>query len=681
MSFWQPIAFKIKALSELGLNQVGLYSLYRLGISSGYYRRMMKGGGGEVGKPASLPQLVSALELPDRIELAETLGEGGQKHLLEEADEIVGGQVRLFAGEPVLLRLDLDVPLSHWTAYESGRGIPGAQDIKYIWEPARFAWAYILGRAFYLTGLERYAQSFWQYTETFLRANPPNIGPNWASAQEVAIRLMALVFASSVFESSKQTTTDRRLLLAEAIAAHARRIPPTLIYARAQNNNHLLTEAVGLYTAGVVMPNHPQSGHWVKLGWRWLNHALQTQIDADGTYVQQSTNYHRLMLQAALWVAMISKSVGHQLPAASQQGLSAATHWLFSMTDQVSGCTPNLGPNDGAYIMPLAGTSFQDFRPVLQAAALAFTGGRLFPEGPWDEMAVWYGLETSESKSQHIPSARTADRPLVLHSTDRRSWAYLRAAKFNSRPGHADQLHLDLWWRGLNLAVDAGTYLYNGPPPWDNSLAGSAVHNTITVNGFDQMTRASRFLWLNWAQGEILSLDRERGVLVAQHNGYRRLNVIHRRVVKVDQNSLWNIEDHLLPLKYGTRSKPELYGQLNKKNMRVFDLRSHWLLPDGEWEMDVDDTSVTLKLKTHFGWITLRVQEKVEHRLDDAEAPRVQLVRAGESLVGDGPVRPEWGWFSPTYGSKLPALSLSFFVRRPVPHLLLCEWRFPQGER
>ena len=33
-----------------------------------------------------------------------------------------------------------------------------------------------------------------------------------------------------------------------------------------------------------------------------------------------------------------------------------------------------------------------------------------------------------------------------------------------------DQLHLDLWWRGLNIAQDAGTYLYNADPPWDNPL-------------------------------------------------------------------------------------------------------------------------------------------------------------------------------------------------------------------
>ena len=61
-----------------------------------------------------------------------------------------------------------------------------------------------------------------------------------------------------------------------------------------------------------------------------------------------------------------------------------------------------------------------------------------------------------------------------------------------------DQLHFDLWWHGLNITQDAGIYLYNGEPPWDNPLVSTRVHNTITVDGLDQMTRGGRFLTLDW---------------------------------------------------------------------------------------------------------------------------------------------------------------------------------------
>ncbi len=100
-------------------------------------------------------------------------------------------------------------------------------------------------------------------------------------------------------------------------------------------------------------------------------------------------------------------------------------------------------------------------------------------------------------------------------------------------PSHADQLHVDLWWRSLNVAQDAGTYLYNADPPWDNNLTTAQVHNTVTVNGRDQFTRAGRFLYLDWfnayrrgiLEADPAILQRTRG----RHWGYWRMGVRHAR--------------------------------------------------------------------------------------------------------------------------------------------------------
>ena len=99
---------------------------------------------------------------------------------------------------PVPLQLTFNEPLHHWTEYETGKApfpfslfpIP---DIKFIWEPARFGWAFTLGRAYHITQDEKYAEAFWKYFETFTDGNPPYLGPHWMNGQEVAIRLMALM--------------------------------------------------------------------------------------------------------------------------------------------------------------------------------------------------------------------------------------------------------------------------------------------------------------------------------------------------------------------------------------------------------------------------------------------------------------------------------------------------------
>jgi hypothetical protein len=627
-------------------------------------------------------------KLPAREELTGLLSQPEQTRLLDQADEIVAGRVRLFGGQAVPLHLASPGDPAHWTVYEQqGPAAPmgearDGKDIKFTWEPGRFGWAYTLGRAYHLSGQERYAAAFWRYAAVFLQANPPYLGAHWMSAQEVALRLIAFTFALQVFGPSGESTAGRRLELARAIAAHAARIPPTLMYARAQNNNHLLNEAAGLYTAGCALAGHPQSARWRRLGWHEFQRGIQAQIAPDGAYGQHSANYQRLMLQLATWMAGLAERQGQALATKSQQRLAAATAWLLAVADPASGQVPNLGPNDGAYIFPLTVEPFEDHRPVLQAAGIAFLGARPFPQGSRDEIALWLrGSAAGLPVYANSPATRLGSRPdtpHVLCSPDGRAWAYLRAAHFSGRPGHADQLHLDLWWRGLNIAQDAGTYLYNAPPPWDNALARSGVHNTVVVDELDQMTPAGRFLFLHWAQAQVVrgeqAADGAWRSLVARHNGYRRLGLIHQRAVAVVDGGKWAIEDHLLPTSTA-RAAIEPHSAC-----------LHWLLPDWEWQIETPAQNgpaateeplpvCTLQLRSPHGWVSLQVSAG----LPPGAAPQVQLARAGQQIAGEGQVSPTWGWRSATYGDKIAALSLRVWLRGALPLSFTSRWSFPQG--
>jgi hypothetical protein len=640
--------FAFKAARQLGITQTALYALYKFGLQTGHYKR---GESRTVEDIQSFSALHSLFSLPERAQLAQTLGDDGQRALLTEADEIVAGKFRMFGGEPVEIKLTFDQPLHHWTEYETHKApIPDSRfpihDIKFIWEPARFGWAYVLGRAYHLTQNETYAEIFWSYFELFTGANPPYLGPHWMNGQEVAIRLMALVWADQVFETAAASSVERRVRLASSIAAHASRIPPTLVYARAQNNNHLVTEAAGLYTAGLALPDHPQASEWRALGWRWLNWAFRHQISSYGEYVQHSTNYHRVMLQTALWADAIKDA---DWPGLTLQSLGRATHWLFSLLDPASGRTPNLGANDGALILPLSVTPFNDFRPTVQAAARAFLRFQM-PGGVWDEMSLWLGLD--EHEKAYESSLYLADH---LRGPD--SWAYLRATQFSSRLGHMDQLHLDLWWRGLNVAQDAGTYLYNADPPWDNPLVSTRVHNTVTVDDQDQMTRGGRFMTLDWFPAyskSVVPIDETvLGQVMTYHNGYP--GVHHERMVRVYTDERWVIEDEL--------TSDELHTY-----------RLHWLLPDWEWKTENGNLEFGIRLKSPFGWIVLRILATPQFPANDS---RITLIRTGERLTGAGEVLPFEGWFSPTYGTKIPALSLAFEVQSEQTMKFTTEFIFP----
>ncbi len=679
----------LKALSELGFEQVGRYALYRLGLSTGHYQRRLAAALSRLNKlnRSVYFKLQPCLPgLPDPASMITLLGDQID-NLYEQADEIVNGRVRLFGGNPAPLTLSLPEPLKDWVDYEGGTNQVGGQDIKYVWEPGRFGWACTLAMAYHLSKNERYRQAFWNYTDQFLISNPPYRGPHWSSAQEVAIRLVALAFALQVFNqpgAAPETQLEmlaKSVALSRSIAIHAERIRPTLIYARSQNNNHLITEALGLYTASAMLPSHPLAGKWHKLGTRWLHHAFLSQIEPDGTYIQHSSNYHRLMLQAALWAVAVQDHCfkSEPIPHEVNLRLAASTRWILSMLDSESGRVPNLGPNDGAYILPLTAYPYIDYRPVIYAAAASFLQTRFSPGGPWEDMSRWFGImPAAEQSPENISSwrMRKADNklpsqpPYILINPVNGSWAVLRAAKFHSRPTHADQLNLDLWWQGLNLALDPGTYLYNAPAPWENSLTGALVHNTVTVDHQDFMHRAGRFLYLNWAQGKVVgSADTPPAChqsLAAQHNGYRQFGITHVRTVADFEDGHWEIIDRLV-------------GPINQ----IHTFRLHWLLPDWPYELSdnsnsLDHPGYAITLQSSHGPITLQSAVLPPQRATPLPKPLdFKLARAGELLVGSGTIAPITGFYSPTYGVKIPALAFILESTTNLPITFKSQWNLP----
>lgn len=623
-----------QAVTELGLEPVILNLAYQTALKIGWYR---------MGKPQIIKDrqgldFHSPLTLPDPNHF-------NNKHwfdsqLMSSARRILNGQVLIFGNQWVDLDFSRDLPMRHWSL-----SCPALEDIKFIWEPARFDWVYPLARAWWRTKDDRYVQAFWNYFEDFLAGNPAFLGPQWASGQEVALRLLAMCFAGQVFRNAPSSSPDRLSQLAETAALCARRIPPTLIYARSQQNNHLISEALGLYTAGVCLPNFPEAPKWKLIGWDWLNKAFQDQIAEDGTYAQHSTNYHRLMLTLALWADAYARATQEIWPDKTRQRLAAATIWLAAQMDPSNGRVPNLGSNDGAWLSPLAAGEFQDYRPVVQAASLAFLGKPCLPSGAWDEFSIWLGLPSQLT----LTDAEQPASPAVHRLNSQNSTLLLRAVQFTSRPSHADQLHVDLWWRGENIALDAGTYQYNAAPPWDNGLASTTVHNTLMIDQRDQMRRAGRFLWLDWAQAKILSVSPDQ--ISAEHYGYRRLGLTHRRTVLLVGKDHWQITDEVIP---------------QQPSAEIHSYQVHWLLPAWEYRLNLNSLSLTCPL----GTVNLEITSSKSGKILPIN---LSIIQAGQTLHGTYS-NSLLGWYSPTYGQRSPALSVVADVSCLPPLSIQTDW-------
>lgn len=612
------------------------------------------------------------------------------KALVAEADSVLAGRYRLF-GQP---EIELGHPPNwgafalpqssgerdviglerHWTDYTLDE-LP--QDVKLLWEISRFGWAYSLARAYALTGDEHYVDGFMALLRSWCEANAPNKGLNWHSGQEIAIRLLALVFSFYAFNQALRERDGDLEELATMIAAHADRIPATLLYARAQDNNHLLVEALALYTTGLLFPEFSEARRWKRSGRQLIVRALKGQVFLDGGYIQHSMNYHRLALQAGTWAVRLAELEGDPLPEASVDAVRKMTISLAAVVEPATGNAPNWGPNDGALLLPLSTCPFGDFRPTLQAAALTVLGDPIFPPGSWDELALWFGVENSRDDTSSVASdiskddvrrrregslqfetagyqggMRRDDFPQsgVHIMRGQKSRGMVRAAQFHSRPGHSDQLHFDLWWGGINLARDPGTYLYNAKHPWNNAFTGAWCHNTALIDGSDPMLRAGRFLWLRWSEARLLgrwrSTDGRLEILSALHQYRSREHAVHQRTILRIEDRLWMVVDDIL----GT-------GEA--------EVRIGWNLPDLPFEMDERTLSVDMQgLGVSIQW--------------EGTQDRYALYRAGELIAGEGfvPDSRIYGWYAPTYAMKQPSLLWLRSAHDQLPMRGVTKWVF-----
>ncbi|MHB8132578.1 MAG: alginate lyase family protein [Anaerolineaceae bacterium] len=474
-------------------------------------------------------------------------------------------------------------PAIHWSE------IPdyGKSDIKFVWEANRFSQIYILVRAFTVNRDEKYPQAFWTILSDWMQKNPPGLGPNWKDGQEVALRLMAATFGYLAFLNSDSSIPQHVEMFSLFVAAHAQRIYQNIDFAISTKSNHTISEAFGLWLTGTLFPELKYSNQYLRVGRDILENQIRNQFFEDGGYAMYSINYQRFVLHLYLVAIHLGEKAGKPFSQQMVQIFTKSIEFLYHIMDHQTGEMPQFGSNDGALILPLNNCDFSDYRPLVQAGYYLIHKERLFPTGEWDEDLFWlFGPSALEAKIAQLPIRGKTDFPeagIYLLESDH-SRMMIRCVDFQSRPSHADQLHLELSWYGKSVTCDAGTYLYHGHGVWDNGLSGSAVHNTVTVDNQDQMTRLSRITWLDWTKGQVFPARSEDGIQVwnGNHNGYQRLKdpVDHQRSIFSLGHDRWLVLDHL-------------------QGTSIHAYRLHWLLADFPYRLLDDDYGLILDLEDY----------------------------------------------------------------------------------
>lgn len=496
---WRAALARADAARRLGARAVGLWGWHRLRLACGLLHRRL--GDAASGGAAELP---GAAPAPPALPPAHAAAVLAAARVLACHADWHG------AFDATAHALDLDL------------FAPG--DVRPVWERNRLAELPLLAQAARLDPQGGHLARAAALLADWQAANPAFRGPAWACGQEAALRVLHLALALALLEADRDPPAGMRAL----IALHARRIAATTAYAEAQDNNHPVSEAAGLFACGLLL----RDGGLAARGARRLARAVRRLVSEDGAFAQPSAEYHRLLLDTlavAEWLRRRHGAPEFAAPFAARA--AAATTWLARVTDPGTGALPKAGPCDSSRLADL-GLRGEDARGSVERAARLFAGAGA--GCPGDTGCAWLGLPCPAASLPRAGNWRSAGWAGFAAPGAR---ALLRTgAPLRFRPGQADLLHLDLWDGPLNLLRDGGTGSYSPGAELAAAcalLAATAGHNTIGFDGADQMRRVSRFLHAHWPRSQALP----DGAAYRDHRG----NTHQRRVSATGR--LWLIED------------------------------------------------------------------------------------------------------------------------------------------
>ena len=429
-------------------------------------------------------------------------------------------------------------------------------DVKVPWELSRCQHFCRLGQAYWLTGDEKYAREFVAEIEDWIAANPFARGVNWACAMDVALRAVSWIWGFH-FLGASEACRDRafrsrflRLLFLHGafVSAHLEKAD--------LNGNHYLADGVGLVFLGCFFARSRAGARWLSLGRAIVEGEILTQTMADGVDFEQSTAYHRLVLEAFLTSYLLLRLNGKEPPNTCWNRLERMCEFVAAYT-KPDGRAPLIGDADDGRIQILAVQDTNDHRYLLSSAAILFERADLKRAAGrcWQE-TFWLLGERACERFRELSSAGSPDAAAPSSAAFSESGFYvLRTAHahlivdcgevgFGGRGGHGhnDILSFELFLNGFNIITDCGAYLYTASREWRNLFRSTAFHNTVQVDD-EELNRfiAPNALWQLRYDAKPIEAAIERGehadCFRGGHSGYERLPdpVTHTRQIAVER--------------------------------------------------------------------------------------------------------------------------------------------------
>ncbi len=459
-------------------------------------------------------------------------------------------------------------PLVYFRDVKIFGGNQGQGDVKHIWEVNRHQYFIELGKAYYLTGQEKYARKIVELFLDWYKKNPYKHGINWSSALEVAVRSLAWLWAFALIRDSEAFTGEVNFLLQKSLYMHQKYLSENLSFYFSPYN-HLIGETTALFIINYLFPHFKGADKQQQRAWNILRDQVSFQFHPDGMTVEQTSYYHHFTLGFYLQAVLLRRLNGDPVDSQVLQQLEKSTEIMMYL-QRPDGTIPRIGEIDDGLSIYFRDAANWDFRAFQNYGALLFRRPDMkYTAGKFQEDAFWlfgqqgfrdYQKMESRAPEEKVRWFEKSGYLVIRDGWDPQANYLLMDAGpiahgvrhdeiLSSAHGHMDLSSFELHVHGQPIWVDGGHYTYNGPWEWAHYFRRTEAHNTVTVDGETQAWNptamkigfAPHFRVVNFYQSpELITLG-------VWHDGFRRLKdpVEHERHFIFIAPDVWIFWDNL----------------------------------------------------------------------------------------------------------------------------------------
>ena len=440
----------------------------------------------------------------------------GVANAIREARQVCQHQFTLPGGEMEYFGEKIDW---HWDAKSGQRwnsrvyfklgsqDARAGEDILVPWWLSSFYHLIPLGKVYCLGRLkaggvttkeaETSAREFCAEIEAWILENPYPFGINWQSTTIVSLRLIHWLWAYLLFRDCPAIPNRFWIEFFKQILRHGRHIRENLEWFPIRTN-HYLANVAALFYVGVLLPEFSEAKEWLDFSHTELIREIEHHTYSDGALHEGSLNYHRFVTEILLASTILGQAHKLLFPNVYLTRLEKMVDFILHSL-RPDRTLPKVGDAADIRLQHLDNRDVTaDPRHLLALGAVLFKRADFKKAaGAFPEYAYW--LLGDEGKRQYdtipeiqeLPGSKSFPASGFHIIREEKFYMFIRCGRLAlnglASHGHHDQLAFELWVHGVPVLVDPGWYVYEADPEMFRYFKSTRAHNTVTVDGRDQV--------------------------------------------------------------------------------------------------------------------------------------------------------------------------------------------------